>query len=308
VISVSAGSSHSLFLSSQGRAYSCGDNIFGQLGLNSNDNQSAPIWIESLRTEEIIDVSAGTIHSLFLTSQGQVYGCGSNKRGQLGTENQIEKKIPTLIESIKSVKVIAISAGRCHSLILDHRGQVFGFGDNENGQLGLGDQANRYLPVLVLRVNKIVAISAGGFHSLVLNDQGQIYSFGSNSSGQLGRRDIDYGSVTPLLIKDSGFGKAVAISAGSHHSLLLNSLGQVFSFGSNVYGQLGLGGDDDIPFPTLIELSIGKISAISAGDSHSLIMNSEGQVLSFGSNEYDQLGLGDEDGTSIPTLIRGFRF
>src|SRR3972149_5532147 len=82
-----------------------------------------------------------------------------------------------------------ISAGDGHSLVLDPQGQVWSFGHNDLGQLGLGYRQNRDRPEVIPNLTFIMAISAGGNHSLVLDQQGQVWAFGGNRFGQLGLSD-----------------------------------------------------------------------------------------------------------------------
>jgi hypothetical protein len=159
-----------------------------------------------------------------------------------------------------------IAAGSAHSLILDSQGQVFGFGLNDDGQLGLGDIINRNVPTLIdnISIGQIISVSCGGNHSLLLNSQGQVFSFGDKGAVLgLGSSKI---KGFPMFIKTKKIGKIIAISAGNNHSLLLNSHGQVFSFGIGHNGKLGLGDTKTRNTPTLINTTlIGEIISISAG-------------------------------------------
>jgi alpha-tubulin suppressor-like RCC1 family protein len=166
---------------------------------------------------------------------------------------------------------------------------------------------------------RVVAISAGGEHSLILNSEGRVYSFGCHLSGQLGLGYVNNKS-TPTLIEYLVAGDSllsatnmIAISAGGDSSFMLNSEGQVFSFGYNDDGQLGLGHRGGRNIPTLIEYQVignvllptTKVIAISTGGRHSLILNSKRRIFSFGYNDDGQLGLGDETNTYSPNLISG---
>jgi alpha-tubulin suppressor-like RCC1 family protein len=154
----------------------------------------------------------------------------------------------------------------------------------------------------------IVAISAGGGHSLILNDQGQVFSFGYGGFGNLGLGNENNESI-PTLISDFGRSSKVfivAVSTGDGHSLLLDSQGRVFSFGFNESGQLGLGDKNFRLTPmmiTKIEGPSAPMIAISAGHTHSLILNVDGRVFSFGDGVYGQLGP-RQISRSTPTMIK----
>ena len=85
--------------------------------------------------------------------------------------------------------IIQISAGFKYSLALDNNGQIYAFGYNLYGQLGLGDNNNRNIPTLISNLTNIIQISSGYTHSLALNNNGQVYAFGNNFAGQLGLGD-----------------------------------------------------------------------------------------------------------------------
>ena len=74
-------------------------------------------------------------------------------------------------------------------MVLSDNGQVYAFGSNENGQLGLSDNNDKNEPKLISSINSISQIATGNQYSLVLSINGQIYSFGSNSWRQLGLGD-----------------------------------------------------------------------------------------------------------------------
>jgi hypothetical protein len=307
VVAISAGSYHSLILDAKGQVASFGYGGSGRLGLGYTNSRSIPVLIG---TSDIIDVSAGGAHSLILNDRGQVFSFGLNKLGQLGIGHIDDHHTPTLINL---PKVIAISAGGMYSLFLNSRGQVYSCGENIHGQLGLGDIKKRKTPIEITGIGEIVAISAGEAHSLLLTSRGQVLSFGDNRSGQLGLgkistkgpKQIGLGQklkiLSPTPINQSEIGVIVAISAGHYHSLILNFQGQVYSFGFNGKGQLGLGDYLDRSAPVSIEIS--RITAISAGGSHSLISNVQGLIFSFGGNDAGQLGLGDKEERTTPNLI-----
>jgi alpha-tubulin suppressor-like RCC1 family protein len=276
---ISIGRDHTLILDDEGRVSSFGSNEFGQLGTSKVlGYQAIPILIE---ISDIIEVSAGAYHSILLNSQGQVYSFGSNNFGQLGLRYEGGNvSTPTLISTITSsptTKIIAISAGSYYSLFLNSQGQVFSCGANEFGQLGLGDNDERYEPTLI-EISNIVAISAGESDSLALNSQGQAYYFGSTFYPR-GIKEVN-DRRTPRLINLSNI---VAISI-ERHSLLLDSQGQVYNFGENASGRYDVetrnGGEFTVVPVTKPDL--GKIRTIAAGGTNSLLCNTRDQIFSTG--------------------------
>ena len=253
------------------------------------------------------DVSTGTYHSLILKN-GKVYSFGDNESGQLGLGDFVNRDEPTLIKGFNNI--VAISAGGFHSLFLTVNGNVYATGSNLFGQLGIenNDDSDH---LILLGVSNIVAISAGENHSLLLDNQGRVFSFGDNSHGQLGLNDFDDRNV-PTLIDNYQTSQCIIsknilvnkISAGGEHSLIITNENKIYSFGYNLYGQLGLGDNINSPIPQEIPLVFG--ASISAGGYHSLYININKSVSSFGNNVYGQLGLGDNNNRNIPTLIQNY--
>lgn len=183
---------------------------------------------------------------------------------------------------------------------------VSAWGYNGNGELGNGNNINTNVPVAtiatgVLAGKTITQISAG-FHSLALDNTGKVYAWGYNFYGELGNgtntsSNVPVGPVGGLLT-----GKIITqISAGAFHSLALDSTGQVYAWGYNSDGQLGDGTITSSNVPVAVDTTgvlNGKIIAqISAGASHSLASDSNGQVYAWGNNNVGELG----DGTVMPS-------
>ena len=327
------------------KVYSCGWNNKGQLGLDSesaNSNQDTPEEIITLNINIINEISCGTYHSLFLTDNGSVYGCGYNAQGQLGLGSGYyshDKHItPEKITyfSIADITITKISAGKHFSLFLQDNGRVYSCGDNEYGQLGLNNTLNQREPRLItsLSSTKITEISCGGAHSLFLDEYGNVYSCGRNNSGQLGLGSKRT-EIIPKLIDtyNDAAGDPITdiiitkISAGDQHSLFLDKDGNVYSCGLNHKGQLGYVDTGTKYIPRLIETyndATGDpitdiiITKISAGDHHNLFLDEDDKVYSCGSNSAldnqgwsitaGQLGLGNDstDGEYTPKLIDSF--
>jgi alpha-tubulin suppressor-like RCC1 family protein len=151
---------------------------------------------------------------------------GANTRGQLGMQLMENCCIPTLIPNTSNF--VQLSAGRQCTLALDCLGRVWSFGANESGQLGLGDEENRFRPCLIESLpNAARAVVAGNKHSIVLDVDGNAWSFGANSHGELG---IGAGPKqnSPCKIDHNDI---VTISSGFAHNLFLDSQGRVWSFG-----------------------------------------------------------------------------
>jgi hypothetical protein len=229
----------------------------------------------------IIAVSAGHEHSLFLDTHGRVYACGNGRNGKLGLGDAYDRHVPVRIRGLP--RISAISAGGQHSLVLSRTGGVFAFGQGNDGQLGTGDSQSYYRPVCVMDEPPMVAVSAGAKHSLCLDSSGCVYAFGCGASGRLGVGDVQnhawpegisstcWMDTTGCINEARAIPRFSAISAGLEHSLLLDSVGRVFSMGNQASGKLGLGDEAHRFLPAQV-MGLPKAFLVSAGHHHSMVL------------------------------------
>jgi alpha-tubulin suppressor-like RCC1 family protein len=175
------------------------------------------------------------------------------------------------------------------------------WGRNSSGQLGTGDVLQRSIATDiasggVLAGKRVTALAAGASHSLALCADGTLAAWGSNGSGRLGNGSTTSSSLPVAVSRSGAFaGKTVvSIAAGGMHSLALCSDGTVFAWGNNFYGQLGNGSPASSNLPVAVTTTgvlAGKfVTAIAAGNQHSLALCSDGTVVSWGNNSSGQLG------------------
>lgn len=179
------------------------------------------------------------------------------------------------------------------------------WGYNEDGQLGTGNTSqpsqSELAPVKVvtggvLAGKTIVSLVAGNSHSVALCSDGTLAAWGGNLYGQLGNGSPQ-SSLVPVAVNASGAlaGKTVvSIAAGAYHTLALCSDGSVVAWGRNFEGQLGNGTQDNglVPVPITANGALAgrTVTGIAAGNSHSLVLCSDGKIFSWGENDNGQLG------------------
>ena len=264
-IQVSADSSHSLALGSDGNAYAWGSNSYGQLGDGTTGNsRTTPVMVKKPTGTPsdftYVQVSAGSNYSLALGSDGYAYAWGNNPYGQLGNNTETDSSVPVRVRDPDSptnenngLKAIQVSAGSSHSLALGSDGNAYAWGWNNYGQLGDGTTTDRSTPVAVRKPAgtpidlTYLQVSAGYQHSLAVGSDGYAYAWGWNYYGQLGSNTSSTdANPVPVRVHDPVNPKngskgllATQVSAGSNHSLAPGSDGNAYAWGSNSYGQLG---------------------------------------------------------------------
>ena len=182
----------------------------------------------------IIQIACGSEHSICINSIGDIFTFGYNKYGQLGTGDLFNKYVPTKI-TVHNMLTKQISCGSCHTLVLDNIGNVYGFGSNDNGQLGLDKQKIKQA-IKISFVTDIIEICATSNRTLALTSDRDVYSCGTNYDDCLNLGKVSYCIHTP--IKLPSLKNITHICAGISHTLLLDKENILYSYGDNSYGQL----------------------------------------------------------------------
>jgi alpha-tubulin suppressor-like RCC1 family protein len=195
-----------------------------------------------------------------------------------------------------------VSAGDYHTIALATNGTLWTWGLNLVGQLGIGNTYDCILPVSIGTDTDWSEISCGEVHTLGLKSNRTLWSWGGNGAGQLGMGDTESQNWEPFQIgTDSDW---LRIAAGNAHNLALKTNGTIWSWGSNTWGELGVGDTNDKFSPTLVGTD-SDWSRITAGNAHSLAIKTNGMLWGWGFNISGQLGLGDTADWQIltPTQI-----
>ena len=227
-------------------------------------------------------ISASGDTTLFVKSDGSLWGWGNNYSGQLGLGAKSQHQ--TLTKIVDS-NVSAVSIGQSHSFFIKTDGSLWGMGSNDEGQLGDGTTTSQLSPKKIADAN-VTAVSVGSRHSLFIKNDGSLWGMGANWSGQIGTGNTT-SPQTPVKVVD---GNVTAVSTSSDHSLFIKNDGSLWAMGSNYRGQLGDGNTTNRQTP--VKVVDGNVTAVSGGMQHSLFIKSDGSLWGMGSNAEGQLGLG----------------
>lgn len=316
LIEVALGDGYTAVLTSEGRMFTWGHNIYGQLGIGSTEDSLEPVDITNQFTltegETIVDISIGNLSSAAITSTGQLWMWGYNYYGQIGSFIYTYIDEPTLINSHFDLEenevFVEVETEGIHSIARTSLQRVFIWGFNYLFDLGtINDITNAF----VLEENEsVVSFAVGYFHMIALTSEGKIFTWGSNDYGQLGDGSTYYNKKNPTNIThmfDLEDGEVITqISAGNYFSLALTSRGRVFKWGS-IYDYHYLS-EFKSPKDITEQFILGdeeSIIAISSGSNHVSALTSEGRLFTWGLNLNGTLG----DGTYTSHLDpRGILF
>lgn len=309
IISVASGGLHSLALSEDGLVYSWGCNDDCAVGHLEPEFSIGRVPLN----EKIVKIACGDSISVAVSETGKTYTWGTFRDSSGILSHRSGVKIQnTPIETKLENDVVCISAGANHVMAVTSKEKIYSWGVCQQGRLGRRiserHKINGLLPENVAQ-NKLRAslIACGSYHSLCVDNDGALYSCGLNNFGQLGHGDLKERFVFERC-REQIYNKIVSVSAGEHHSLVLDVSGNVYSFGRGDYGQLGNKSleksQDGVVFSNIpIQVELNNISAVSAGGAHSLAIANNGKAYSWGYGEMGQLGLGNEEDSFIPQQV-----
>jgi len=277
-----------------------GNADFGRLGHGAITGVEAPRLVEGLKTTDASQVASGGAHTAVVAQDGTLYTFGLNDHGQLGHSAE-EPFCDEPREVLIPEAVTAVACGHYHTLALAESGRIWAFGNNCEGQLGLGKQPGDAVPhpslVRALDGAPIVEVCAGAEHSLARNSAGEVFSWGSAANGRLGHGTESFflswhqTNKTPRLIRALRGTPITALAAGHTCSGLVDDAGNVYTMGYGRFWQLGLGHDRDQPTPEQVP-NLSGVARLAMGGLHAIAVKRGGMVLTWGGNEHGCLGHG----------------
>jgi alpha-tubulin suppressor-like RCC1 family protein len=266
-------------VSCNNKLYGFGENNFGQLGLDV-PKTSQPLLITIPEEGNIKSIAVGSSHTLVLFENGKLWGFGANFWGQLGLGNIRKQTIPRRIELPEGEKVIAIAAGEQDTFVLCENSKncrtLYGFGENNVGQLGLGHVSEQRTPqrIILPEGEEPNSIQVGHRRTFVLCENSKncrtLYGFGENDVGQLGLGHMSVQTTPQRIILPEGE-EPNSIQAGYQTTFVLCKSGIVYKFGKNSKDNTY----QTTPQPILPPRGYKARSVFAAGDSHLISIEPE---------------------------------
>jgi len=218
--------------------------------------------------------------------------------------------------AINVPSVLSVACGEFHTIVICTEGTLYSWGKNDMGQLGHGDKKSRHFPAQVMALAKKICIKAacGGQHSLVLTDANKLYGWGSNVYGQLGMNVADKLMLTPDIVPSLRRSGSCHVVCGYSHTVALLKNEQLYVWGRNDCGQLGLGHYTHSPIPEHVTaLKRYQVQQVDCGYDHCIAFVAEDKgadappierVYTWGRGEEGQLGHSDVFSRCVPRSVR----
>ena len=313
-----------IVLMDNGEVWVWGYNGYGQLGVGNTSNVLVPTKVTALNGVNIVDVqlskqcySPSRYHTLFLADDGRLYACGYNATGQLGIGNTTNQSTPQLLLKSDWVKIYAMGDNVSYSAGIDTSGDLYTWGANGQGQLGIGSTTNQSTPQLVnafggvtvskfsgaMDWNQAVTVEYGS--SMCLLSTGAVYTWGFNG-GQLGTGNTTQ-YTTPQHISGLGTDNQDILMGNSWNgvSYVIKDDQSIVASGTNAYGQLGDGTTTSrsthqtIPNSLRSGRTITQLKALgSLAYTSTVILYDDGYIQACGYNDNGNYGIGTDLATN----------
>ena len=265
VVSAQAGGFYSVTLLADGTVWTWGYNGEGQIGNGTTTNAGCfciPTPTQTIITD-VVQIEAGSFHTLALKSNGTVWAWGLNDDGELGDNSAINRSTPVQVGAsvLGFTNIIAIAAGDNHSMALKSDGTVWVWGSNEFAQIGNGTASgvDQLVPVQNTTLSNITQIAAGVFHSMAQDKTGKVFVWGDNFYGQVGNGAAsDTPQTTP--VQTATLSGVIEIDTAGFTNYARLADGSVRAWGANDGGEIGNGTTNPSGCqcqPTPVQSSVG---------------------------------------------------
>lgn len=282
--------------SKTGEIYAWGSNSKGDTGTGSEEGYIAsPKKIEGLNNVD--EIYSSYYYSFAKTTNGELYAWGGNDYGQLGNGDKVNQRIPVKIEGISNVEKVYI--GNDSTIVQNKLGELYSCGSNWNGVLGLGTTEAQTSFTKINGISNITNVYISSNYVLAKANSGDLYAWGSNEGGQLGiGNNIDQTKPNKINIKVED---VYILDRGGESIIVKNTEGELYAWGKNDYGQLGIGNYKDQNIPVKMNGNIKELYNVYGMALFGKTSNNE--LYAWGNNSFRMLGIGSNENQNAPVKV-----
>lgn len=300
---VAQGENFSVALKEDGTLWVWGRNLYGLLGDGTGTATEIKHPTKIGNDSNWTDVSAGKYFALAKKANGDLYGWGANDYGQLGLGHNTNVFAPTLIQQ----NVAAFSAGYLTTTIVKADGTLWGTGNNGYwGGLGVGNTTATYntFQQESSKATNWASTTATYYNSFGIKTDGTLWVAGTNVEGQtgLGTPSSIGNNYTVNFTKLGTDSNWKAVAGGTYHTIALKTNGELWTWGHNNNGRLGIGTTGGIQY-TPQQISGTDWSAVGATNEASSALKEDGTLWTWGYNQFGKLGIGTTTDVNKPTKV-----
>ena len=267
-------------------------NVSAPLSATLEIDQTAP------NASQWRQLSASGAHSCGIQADGTLWCWGSNEDGRtgLGLEQGTTSKP---IQVSATADWTAVSAGGRHSCAIKNDGTLWCWGNNEHGRTGLGDDDGITLVPTHLTAagDDWGSVSAGLAHTCARRSDGTLWCWGNNAHGRTGLGVEEGGTLYPAEVTAAGANWS-SLDLGSVHSCAIKDEGTLWCWGSNNFGQTGLGVAEGATLvPTQVHGHADDWNSVAVAPMHTCATKTDGTLWCWGISSNGQGGLGSGGGS-----------
>lgn len=282
-----------------------------QLGMGEDfEDTHVPTALPFFDDKEIKKIKCGTLHTLCITADGKLWSWGCNDEHALGRSG--DETVPMEVD-LKE-EPVDIACGASISACITKNNNVWSWGTFRNFNGVYGYNKGTRLQNVPKKVSagvsgfKFEEINSGANFVCLLSKNKSIWTFGSNDFNELGRRTSERHKDSSLF-PDQVFSGRVkkhnhkfrAVRAGLNHAIAINTDDEVYTWGSNIYGQLGNGTTESTRLKCKVDIQ--NIQDVAGGEHHTLFLTKGGELYGCGRNDQGQCGIPSRENFTTPQKI-----
>lgn len=216
--------------------------LWGRVSSHENQNLwKTPTAHPFFRNTLVHQVASGSGFTAVLTEEGEVYTLGAQGWFQGDAREETDISVVKHWKELSGKDVTQIDCGHNFMVALTMAGVIYAWGTGSEGQLGLGEdncQTKMDTPQLIESLPQVAQIACGDEYMAAIDADGKCWTWGKGESGALGHGDED-NVYTPKPVDSMEGYTVVEVRCGAQHTALLTDTKDIFTFGSNLLGQLG---------------------------------------------------------------------
>jgi len=295
---------HTCVILDDASLYCWGYNSNGELGDGSQSNSNTPVAVSLPSGRTASSVSTGAGRTCAVLDDASAYCWGANSYGQVGDGTTTERHTPVAVSLPSGRTATSLDAGNSHTCAVLDDASLYCWGYNNYGELGDDNSpTDSSTPVRVRLSGWPSAIAASYGHTCAVLDDAPLYCWGDNTYGQLGDGTTT-DSSTPVTVSLLSGRTATSVSSSTFHTCAVLDDDSLYCWGSNTYGQLGVGTNTNSNTPVAVSLPSGRTAAsVAAGYVHTCAVLDDASLYCWGGNTYGQLGIGSQSTSSTPVAV-----